>query len=176
MFNFNFGKKRVDKKQIILISAVLSGIVATLSQCSGVPSERLWDFLDEVQRTLFPHTIINDVLLQDTAVMERRSERDVDKAIREYERLTKDSEPPRVPLPRLIEKALDKALCHTKECQSLGGEMRLCSPWIDTCKDTSETVQRYLLKSQTSVIMNEWLGNEPLESRKLNTYAPVVKW
>jgi len=139
MFNFNFGKKRPDKKQIILISAILSGIVATLSQCSGVPSERLWDLLDEIQRSLFPQTIINDVLLQDPAVVDRRVERDVDKAIGEYERLTKDSEPPRVPLPRLIEKAPDKALCHTKECQSLGGEMRICSPWIDTCKDTSET-------------------------------------
>jgi hypothetical protein len=38
MFNFNFGKKKPDKKQIIFISIVLSGIVATLSQCSGVPS------------------------------------------------------------------------------------------------------------------------------------------
>jgi hypothetical protein len=30
MFNFNFGKKRPDKKQIILISIILSGIVVTL--------------------------------------------------------------------------------------------------------------------------------------------------
>jgi hypothetical protein len=135
MFNFNFGKKRLDKKQIIFISAILSGIVATLSQCSGVPSERLWDLLDEVQRTLFPQTIINDVLLQDPGVVDRRVERDVDKAIREYERLTRDSEPPRVPLPRLIEKALDTSKCYTEECKKLGGEMRLCAPWVDSCKE-----------------------------------------
>ena len=135
MFNFNFGKKKPDKKQIILISIVLSGIVATLSQCSGVPQERLLDLLDEVQRTLFPQTIINDVLLQDPGVVERRVERDVDKAIREYEDLTRDSEPPRVPLPRLIEKAPDKALCYSEECKKLGGEMRLCSPWVDNCKE-----------------------------------------
>jgi len=133
MFNFNFGKKRPDKKQIILISIVISGIVATLSQCTGVPSERLLDLLDEVQRTLFPQTIINDVLLQDPGVVDRRVERDVDKAIREYERLTKDSEPPRVPLPRLIEKPLDTSKCYTEECKKLGGEMRLCAPWVDTC-------------------------------------------
>ena len=133
MFNFNFGKKKPDKKQIILISIVLSGIVATLSQCSGVPQERLLDLLDEVQRTLFPQTIINDVLLQDPGVVERRVERDVDKAIREYERLTKDSEPPRVPLPRLIERPLDTSKCYTEECKKLGGEMRLCSPWLDNC-------------------------------------------
>jgi len=131
MFNFNFGKKKPDKKQIILISIVISGIVATLSQCSGVPQERLWDLLDEVQRSLFPQTIINDVLLQDPGVVERRVERDVDKAIREYEELTKDSEPPRIPLPRLIEKAPDSS-----EAQRLlGGEMRLCAPWVDSCKE-----------------------------------------
>ena len=129
MFNFNFGKKKPDKKQIIFISIVLSGIVATLSQCSGVPSERLWDLLDEVQRSLFPQTIINDVLLQDPGVVERRVERDVDKAIREYEDLTRDSEPPRVPLPRLIEKAPD----NSEAQRLLGGEMRLCAPWVDDC-------------------------------------------
>ena len=134
MFNFNFGKKRPDKKQIILISIVLSGIVATLSQCTGAPQERLWDLLDEVQRTLFPGTVINDVLLQDPAVVGRRVGRDVDKAIREYEHLTRNSNPPRVPLPRLIEKALDTSKCYTEECKKLGGEMRLCSPWIDSCK------------------------------------------
>ena len=133
MLNFNFGKKRPDKKQVILISAVLSGIVATLSQCSGVPSERLLDLLDEVQRSLFPQTIINDVLLQDPGVVERRVKRDVDKAIREYEQLTRDSEPPRVPLPRLIEMSIDTSKCHTKECKILGGEMRLCAPWKEDC-------------------------------------------
>jgi hypothetical protein len=133
MFNFNFGKKKPDKKQIILISIVLSGIVATFSQCTGASPERLWDLLDEVQRTLFPQTIINDVLLQDPGVVDRRVERDVDKAIREYERLTRDSEPPRVPLPRLIERPLDTSKCYTEECKKLGGEMRLCAPWVDDC-------------------------------------------
>jgi len=135
MINFNFGKKKPDKKQIILISLILSGIVATLSQCTGAPQEALWDLLDEVQRSLFPGTIINDVLLQDPGVVDRRVERDVDKAIREYERLTKDSEPPRVPLPRLIEKDPDGS-----EAQRLlGGEMRLCAPWVDDC--TQEPVK-----------------------------------
>ncbi len=134
MFNFNFGKKRPDKKQIILISAILSGIVATLSQCTGASQERLWDLLDEAQRVLFPGTIINDVLLQDPGVVDRRVERDVDKAIREYERLTRDSDPPRVPLSRLIERPLDTSKCYTEECKKLGGEMRICAPWLDTCK------------------------------------------
>jgi len=129
MFNFNFGKKKPDKKQIILISVILSGIVATLSQCTGVSSERLWDLLDELQRNIFPQTIINDILLQDPGVVDRRTKRDVDKAIREYERLTGDSADVRIPLPRLIEKAPDNS-----EAQKLlGGEMRLCAPWVEDC-------------------------------------------
>ena len=129
MFNFNFGKKKPDKKQIIFISLILSGIVATLSQCTGTSQERLWDLLDEVQRSLFPGTVINDVLLKDPNIINRRVERDVDKAIRDYERLTKGSEPPKIPLPRLIEKAPDGS-----EAQRLlGGEMRICSVWVDDC-------------------------------------------
>ncbi len=134
MFNFNFGKKRPDKKQIILISVILSGIVATLSQCTGAPQERLWDLLDEVQRVLFPGTIINEVLLQDPGVVDRRVERDVDKAIREYERLTEGSNNSRIPLSRLIETPIEASKCYTEECKKLGGEMRLCAPWLDTCK------------------------------------------
>ena len=134
MFNFNFGKKRPDKKQIILVSIALSAVVATLSQCSGAPQERLWDLLDEVQRRLFPQTIINDVLLQDPGVVDRRVKRDVDKAIRDYERLTGDTGEVKIPLPRLIESPLDTSKCYTEECKSLGGEMRLCSPWVDDCK------------------------------------------
>ena len=134
MFNFNFGKKRPDRKQIILISVILSGIVATLSQCTGASQERLWDLLDEVQRTFFPQTIINDVLLQDPGVVDRRVKRDVDKAIRDYERLTGGPGTPRIPLPRLIENELDTSKCYTEECKKLGGEMRLCAPWLDTCK------------------------------------------
>ena len=134
MFNFNFGKKKPDKKQIVIISIVLSGIVATLSQCSGAPQERLWDLLDEVQRVLFPGTIINEVLLQDPGVVDRRVERDVDKAIREYERLTEGSNNSRIPLSRLIETPIEASKCYTEECKKLGGVMRLCAPWLDTCK------------------------------------------
>ena len=134
MFNFNFGKKKPDKKQIITISLILSAIVATLSQCTGVSERTLWDLLDEAQRTLFPQTIINDTLLQNPDVVNRRVERDVDRAIREYEDLTRDSEPPRVPLSRFIEKPIDTSICYSEECKKLGGEMRICSPWVDTCK------------------------------------------
>ena len=131
---FNFGKQRPDKKQLVFIGAILAGLVATLSQCTGAPQERLWDLLDEVQRRFFPQTIINDVLLQDPGVVDRRVKRDVGKAIREYERLTGDAGTPKIPLPRLIESNIDTSKCYSEECRKLGGEIRLCAPWVDTCK------------------------------------------
>lgn len=132
-FDFQFGRKRPDRNQIILISVVLTALVASLSQCTRVPQDRLWDLLDEVQRTLFPGTIINDVLLKDPNVIKRRVERDVDKAIRDYERLTGDVGTPKIPLPRLIEGAIDNSKCYTEECKKLGGEIRICSLWLDDC-------------------------------------------
>ena len=129
MLNFNFGKKKPDKKQIIIISVILSSIVATLSQCTGTSQERLWDLLDELQRNLFPQTIINDILLQDPGVVDRRTKRDIDKAIRDYEILTGDDNTSRIPLPRLIEKAPD----NSEAQRLLGGEMRLCAPWVEDC-------------------------------------------
>ena len=135
-FNFQFGKKKPDKKKIITLSIVLSIIVATLSQCTGVSQKNIWDLLDEVQRNFFPQTIINDILLQDPDIIGRRTKRDVDKAIREYEDLTKDMEEPIVPLPIFTEESLDESLCYSEECKKLGGEMRICSPWIDDCTES----------------------------------------
>ena len=157
MFNFNFGKKRLDKKQLIIISAILSAIVATLSQCTGAPQEALWDLLDEVQREFFPQTIINDVLLQDPNLVKRRVERDVDRAIREYEDLTRGLDPPKIPLPRFIEKAPDGS----KAQSLLGGEMRLCASWVPDCIDTSTSGTEGLTEQSESGIINELVRDKP---------------
>jgi hypothetical protein len=51
--------------------------------------------------------------------------------------LTGDTGEVRIPLPRLIEAPLDTSKCYTEECRKLGGEMRLCAPFVeglDDCK------------------------------------------
>ena len=131
MINFNFGNKKPDKKQLIVVSLVLSTIVATLSQCTGASQEILWDFLDEVQRSLFPGTVINDVLLKDPNIIKRRVERDVTRAIDqvtpEYDRIIEQSN--KKYKPKYVEKAPDGS-----EAQKLlGGEMRICAIWVDDC-------------------------------------------
>lgn len=132
---FKFGKKKPDIKQYAIIGIVLSSIIGLFSQCTNVKEDIIWDLLDEVQRRYFPQTIINDFIIKDQKKLDRRVHRDVDKAIADYERLTGDDGTVRLSKPRYSEKPLDDSVCYTKECQSLGGEMRLCAPWIDNCSE-----------------------------------------
>ncbi len=134
MINFNFGKKKPDKKQLIILSIVLSTIVVTLSQCTGVSENGLWDLLDEIQRKYFPQTIFNEIFIQDPNKVERRVKRDVDKAIRnvtlEYDRIISDYD--KKFKQRYVEKPIDLNL-QTGESRLLGGEMRICAVWVDDC-------------------------------------------
>ena len=131
MINFNFGKKKPDKKQLIIVSIILSTIVTTLSQCTGASEDGLWDLLDEVQRKYFPQTILNEIFIQDPNKVERRVKRDVDRALAEvtpeYDRIIQESN--KRYKPRYVEKAPDGS-----EAQRLlGGEMRICAVWVDDC-------------------------------------------
>jgi len=129
MINFNFGKKKPDKKQLIIVSIVMATIVGTLSQCTGVGENKIWDLIDEVQRKYFPGTILNELVIKDPEKLQRRVTRDVDRAIEEYNRLTGNSEGVIMSKPRFIQKEPDGS-----EAQKLlGGEMRLCAPWVDDC-------------------------------------------
>jgi hypothetical protein len=131
MINFNFGKKKPDKKQLIILSVVLSTLIAALSQCTGASEDGLWDLLDEIQRKYFPQTILNEIFIQDPNKVERRVKRDVDRAlaevIPEYDRIIEESN--KRYKPRYSEKAPDGS-----EAQRLlGGEMRICAVWVDDC-------------------------------------------
>jgi hypothetical protein len=129
MFNFNFGKKKPDIKQYAIIGIVLSSIIGLLSQCTGIKQDSIWDLLDEVQRRYFPQTILNDFIIKDPEKLDRRVGRDVDAAIAEYERLTGDDGKVRIPSPRYSEKPPDGSYAQSV----LGGEMRICAPWVDDC-------------------------------------------
>ena len=126
---FKFGKQKPDIKQYAIIGIVLSSMIAVLSQCSGIKQDSIWDLLDEVQRRYFPQTIFNEFVLKDPEKLDRRIKRDVDAAIAEYERLTGDDGKVRIPPPRYSEKPPDGSYAQSV----LGGEMRLCAPWVDDC-------------------------------------------
>lgn len=133
--NFNFGKKKPDIKQYAIIGIVLSSIVATLSQCTHIKENTIWDLLDEVQRRYFPQSIINDFIIKDPEKLDRRVHRDVDRAIDavtpEYDRIISDYN--RKYKQRYSEKPIDTSVCYTDDCKALGGEMRIHSSWVDDC-------------------------------------------
>jgi hypothetical protein len=126
---FKFGKQKPDIKQYAIIGIVLSSIIALLSQCTGIKQDSIWDLFDEVQRRYFPQTILNDFIIKDPEKLDRRVKRDVDAAISEYERLTGDDGKVRIPSPRYSEKPPDGSYAQSV----LGGEMRICAPWVDDC-------------------------------------------
>jgi hypothetical protein len=128
-FNFHFGKKKASITTII----VLSFILASLSSCLKIEEKTIWDIVYEYLQTYQPDSPLIPELQKDPGIVERDVKRTVDKAIRDYERLTGDDGTVRMPSPRYSEKSVDTSVCYTDECRSLGGEMRLCSPWVDNC-------------------------------------------
>jgi hypothetical protein len=133
MFKFNIGK--VSNKTIITTGIVLSTLIAALSQCTGIHEKNLWDLLDEIQRRYFPQTIINEFILKDPEKLNRRIQRDVDKAIHnvepEYDRIIREAD--RKFQPRYQNLQNDETVCYTDECKSLAPPMRICASWVDTC-------------------------------------------
>lgn len=128
-FNFHFGKKKASIKTIVILSL----IVVSLSSCLKIDEKHIWDIVYEYLQTYQSDSPLIPELQKDPGIVERDVKRTVDKAIREYEDLTKGTEPPIIPLPRRSEKPVDTSVCYTDECRSLGGEMRVCSPWVDSC-------------------------------------------
>jgi hypothetical protein len=116
-----------------IIGITLTTIVASFSKCTGIDEKHLYDLIDELQRKYFPNTELNEYIIKDPKLLDNRVKRDVDKAIAEYERLTGDDGTVRMPSPRYSEKPVDTSVCYTDECKSLGGEMRICAPWVDSC-------------------------------------------
>jgi len=119
--------------KFVIIGITLTTIVASLSKCTGIDEKHLYDLIDEIQRKYFPNTELNEYIIKDPKLLDNRVKRDVDKAIAEYERLTGDDGRVRIPSPRYSEKPIDNSVCYTDECKALGGEIRLCAPWVDNC-------------------------------------------
>ena len=130
IYNFHFGAKKPSRKNLIIVGIILSTTISILASYLRVNEENLWDLVDEVQRVL-PNTIIRDIILLDPAKIERRVERDTDKAISDFKRLTGDNSDVIILPPRQTESEIDTSVCFSEDCQSLGGEFGLSSPWFE---------------------------------------------
>jgi hypothetical protein len=131
----------MNKKQVInfaIIGVILTSSVGVLTKCTGIDEIHWYDLIDEIQRKYFPNSQLNDYIIKEPTLLDRRVKRDVDKAISDYERLTGDDGTVKIPSPRRSEKPVDTSVCYTDECQALGGEIRLCAPWAPDCPLTNQ--------------------------------------
>lgn len=137
-FNFQFGKKKPDNKSIIIVSLVVTALITTLSQCTNIKQNSLWDLFDEVQRKFFPQTIFNELILKDPEKLSRRVKRDVDNALRRYEEW-ESSLPPRMTNKTILDALESPRFSGTQrlivkdaiyyECP--GGVMGIRGAWVD---------------------------------------------
>ena len=150
-FNFSFGKQKRGVIEWAKISIVLEGIVEFLSNWLKLDKKNLWKLVDEIQRELLKRgwidDTINDYVINTPELLDQRVARDVDNAIKEYEKL---EEPEPVNMKNeIILKEIEKdkysdtqkiivkqAEYYEKEPDGskaqdlLGGEMGIRSPWF----------------------------------------------
>jgi hypothetical protein len=131
MINFNFGKKKPDKREIIKVSIIVSLLIAVLSSLTGINETKLWDLLDEFQRKYLPLGILNELIIRDPEKTERRVIRDVtreiDEVTPEYDRIISDYDR------KYKQKYIEKPPDGSEAQRLLGGEMRICAIWVDDC-------------------------------------------
>jgi hypothetical protein len=134
-FNFNFGKKKPTIIQYAIIGVVLSSLIGGLSQCTHIQEDDFWYLLDQIQRRFFPQSPINDFIISDPKLLNRRIKGDVDDAIRqvtsEYDRIIKEAN--KKFQPRYEDLPNDESVCYTDKCKALAPPMRICAPWVDNC-------------------------------------------
>ena len=127
-FNFHFGKKKASLKTIVILTL----LVASLAGIFKIEETKIWDIVYETILYFDPDSSLIPELQKDPGIIERKTERTVDKAIREYEDLTGDTGEVKIPEPRFIEEEA-KPENQTGDAGLLGKPMRLCAPWIDDC-------------------------------------------
>lgn len=128
-FNFHFGKKKASLKTIVILTL----LVASLAGIFKIEETKIWDIVYETILHFYPDSSLIPELQKDPGIIERKAERTVDKAIREYEDLTGDTGEVTIPEPKFIEEE-SKPENQTGDAGLLGGPMRLCAPWIDYCR------------------------------------------
>ena len=132
-FNFNFGNKKPSIVQYAIVGSILSIIISLLSGFLKIDEKQIWELVDEVQRALHIN-IVNDIIINDPELLNRRVHRDVDRALDqvtpEYNRIIDEAN--KKYKPRYIDMENDETLCHSEDCKKLAPPMRMCSPVFET--------------------------------------------
>lgn len=138
MLNIRFGKTKSSVKDLMIVSAILAIVVGGIAQFTNMPEEKVWCALDQLTRHL-NISILEETKLKIIEIVKCRAQKAVDKGIDDYknnyEIITgKKWKPVEITPPLYSEMDIDSKVCYTDDCTALGGEMRLCSQWVDGCE------------------------------------------
>lgn len=120
------------KIRSFILSSIIILIIVSLSGWLKIDEKELWKLYNMILQQF--GLVDNIPRVESEKERDARIELEVDKAIRDYELLTGDTGVVRITPPRYSERPVDASVCYTPECRALGGEIRLCAPWVDTCK------------------------------------------
>jgi len=123
---------RIKNIKGFLIGSIVIIIIASLSGRLNINEKDLWKIYHLLIERLNLKQEIPEIIDNQKRI-DAKVELEVDRALSEYQRLTGDGGTVKIQPPIFSEKPIDERLCYTDECKSLGGEMRLCSPWIEDC-------------------------------------------
>jgi len=125
----------ISSKKIksVIFSFIIVLIIVSLSGWLKISEKDLW----KIYTSILQQFGLNHELprTESEKELESRIELEVDRAINdvtpEYDRIISDYDMKYKP--RYSEKPVDENVCYTKDCKALGGELRICAPWVDGC-------------------------------------------
>lgn len=134
------------------ISLIIEAIIEFISRVLKIPKDKLWPLVDEIQRELYKKgwidNTLNEYIIKTPELLDQRVERDVDRAIENYEKL-EEPDPVLMKNENILKeiekdeyseeqkKIVKDAVFYEKEpdgsvAQSLlGGEMGIRGHWVD---------------------------------------------
>jgi hypothetical protein len=120
-----------------IVVSIIALIIAGFSDKLNIDEKQLWKIYTALIERLGLKQDLPE-LPDNQKKFDAKVELEVDRALEEYYRLTGDYGYVKIPSPRYSEAPVDKSVCYTKECQALGGEIRLCAPWVPDCPLTKQ--------------------------------------
>jgi hypothetical protein len=125
---------RIKNIKGFFIGSIVIVIIASLSGWMNINEKDLWKIYHLLIERLNLTQEIPEIIDNQKRI-DAKVELEVDSALTkvtpEYDRIIEEADKKYKPI--YSEFDIDESVCYTDECKSLGGEIRLCAPWVDNC-------------------------------------------